>query len=130
MKKAELYAQTLMHAQRDKTEPEMNAFFDNFISALKAKHEEKLLPAIIREFESLQNRLTKGTGTTLTVRDAQDAEKYKLELAKHGDLFNMDEVNVVEDKKIVGGFIAKNSTTMLDKSYKKGLVDMYKRLVA
>jgi len=64
------------------------------------------------------------------VRDAQDAEKYKAQLAEHGDLFNTGEVTVVEDKTIVGGFIAKNATTMIDKSYKKGLVDMYKRLVA
>ena len=130
MSKAKIYAQTLMHAQSEKSESEMEVFFNNFINALKAKHEEKLLPAIIKELESLQERAVKGSGTTLIVRDAQDAEKYTAELKKHSELFNTDSLNVIEDKKIVGGFIAKNTTTMLDKSYKKGLVEMYKRLVA
>ncbi len=130
MSKAKLYAQTLLHAQSEKTESEMDAFFKNFINALKEKKEHKLLPAIVREFEVLLERSAKGNGTTLIVRDAADGERYKAELKKHSDVFIDGDVTVVEDKTVVGGFIAKNARVMLDKSYKKGLVDMYKRLVA
>ncbi len=130
MSKAKLYAQTLLHAQTQKTESEMNQFFDNFIAALKHKKEHKLLPSIVREFKALQERSLQGQETTLVVRDAQDAQKYTQVLAGHSDTFNTENLIVVEDASIVGGFIAKNSHAMLDKSYKRGLIDMYKRLVA
>ena len=130
MSKAQLYAQTLLHAYSQKSESEMDAFFNNFIAALKEKGESKLLPAITREFESLVKRLAQGDGTTLVVRDTADAEKYKAELEKHGELFKAGEIKIVEDKTIVGGFIAKNARVMFDKSYKKGLIEMYKKLVA
>ena len=128
MSKAKLYAQTLQHAFEDKTPAELDVFFEKFIGLLKQKKEHKLLPAITREYNTLIKRSSKGSGTTLIVRDAQDGEKYKVELAGT-EGFDAGEVTVLEDKTIVGGFIAKNSTTMLDRSYKKGLVQMYKRLV-
>jgi|GEM_PF-3478853 len=129
MKKAQLYAQTLQHASVTKTDSELETFFDNFMKLLDHKKEKKLLPAIVREFKSLQEKASKGSGTTLVVRDTADADKYKQELSKHSDTFSLDEMTVVEDKTIVGGFIAKNSQAMLDRSYKKGLVDMYKKLI-
>lgn len=128
MKKAALYAQALYEASLQKDESQMNQYFDNFIGVLKKKKEYKLLPAIVREYKDLIARSTKGDGTTLVVRDLAQTEEYKKVLEEYKDTFNTDEITVVEDKTIVGGFIARNARAMLDRSYKKGLIEMYKKL--
>jgi len=129
MKKAQLYAQALYEASQNKAETELDGFFANMILKLKESHEYKLLPTITREFESLLTQKEKGNGTALVVRDALDAEKYIQELSKHGDTFSSSDTQIIEDTTIVGGYIARNARAMLDRSYKKGLLDMYKQLV-
>ena len=129
MSKVNIYAQALARASSTKSGTELDQFFTNFIDLLKEKKEYKLLPAITREYKALQARSEKGQGTTLMVRDGADGEKYKKELASLDTDFDSGNITVVEDKSLVGGFIAKNSTKMLDRSYKKGLIQMYQRLI-
>jgi len=129
MKKAAIYAQALLEASQNKSEEEMNQYFDTFIAFLKSKSEYKMLPLIVREFTSLVEKTNKGTGTTLIVHEKSKADDFIKELESMGDTFDVSNIEIIEDKNIVGGFIAKNSTSMLDRSYKKGLVEMYKSLV-
>lgn len=129
MKKATIYAQALLGASQKKSEQEMNEYFDTFISLLKHKSEYKMLPTIVREYKALVERSKKGAGTTLVVRTQEEADKFIKELDAMGDTFDTSNMQIIEDETIVGGYIAKNSTSMLDRSYKKGLVDMYKNLV-
>ena len=128
MNKATTYAQTLHKVSKEKTPAELDVFFTQMIEMLKHKKEYKILPAIYRAYTAMLERDAKTGGTTLVVRDISLVEQYKKELEAHKDVFDLENLEVIEDEKIVGGFIAKNKTALLDNSYRKGLLAMYEKL--
>lgn len=129
MKKQRIYAETLHSFFREHTDSENEAFFDKFVAYVESKKESALLPLILREVESLVAQEQK-TGSTLVVRDEQDAEKYKADLNQHADSFDISNITTEIDETIVGGYILKSSTNMVDNSYKTQLVNMYHQLVS
>ena len=116
------YAQTLVHMQN--TNPD-NFSFEKFIGLLKEKNHYKMLPAILEQVQNIQSQ--KGADkTTLVVRDASAVSEMQSQLDLYKEEFGT-EYEVVEDKNIVGGFILKNKTNMLDQSYRTRLLTMYKK---
>ena len=129
MNLAEQYAKTLYQASIEKDAKEFDSFFANFVALLKDKSHYKILPAILKKVEQLEKNAQSADKTVLIVREAKLAETYKKELEKHGEVF-AGEVEVREDPHVVGGFIAKTKTNMIDQSYRSKLLDMYRKLVA
>lgn len=121
------YALTLIEAADTKTETDFNAFFDNFVSVLKKKHHYKSLPAILRAVERLSSNKDAANKTVLVVREAVLAGNYQDIVMQHADIFGT-EYDVVEDPQIVGGFMLKNRTNLVDGSYRSRLVKLYKQL--
>lgn len=127
MNKATLYAQTLHAAEKDSSD--FDVFFAKFISYLEKRDEQKLLPTVLRELESLMARDQAGEETILTVAKQEDVEKYTKEISESYKDFDIQSLKTQVDPNIVGGFIARNKQNMIDASYRKGLVQMYQKLV-
>lgn len=129
MQNAQTYAQLLDHMYT--TNPQgIDAFMGSFVAYLNAKKLQKMLPAILKQFELIQERKKADKGTTVIVRDNAALEKITHELAEFKGTFNLDELQVVTEKNIVGGFILKNKTNMIDASYRKALLALYTKLTA
>ncbi len=128
MKKAATYAAMLYKVSQEKSGSDLGTFFSQFMKRLEEKKETKLLPTILSELEKKTERESQGKGTTLIVRDSDSVVAAKKALESFSEMFDTSEVTVKEDKNIVGGFIAKNNTNLLDRSFKKGLLEMYQRL--
>jgi F0F1-type ATP synthase delta subunit len=129
MKKAQIYAEVLHGYFKDHSEQEQSDFFEKFKAFLESKKELQLLPAILKEVESIIARDTK-EGVTLIVRDETDAERYGKELDQHADNFDISNITTEIDETIVGGYILKSATNMVDNSYKTQLINMYQQLVS
>ncbi len=129
MQNAQIYAELLDHVYTSNPQG-VDAFMSSFVAYLNAKKLQKMLPAILKQFELIQERKKTEKGTTVIVRDNTALEKLTQELTEFNGIFNLDELQVVTEKNIVGGFILKNKTTMVDASYRKALLALYAQLTA
>lgn len=129
MQNAQIYAELLdqMYATNPKG---IDAFMGSFVAYMNAKKLQKMLPAILKQFELIQERKKSGKGTTLIIRDNTALEQINKELAEYKASFNLEDLQVVTEKNIVGGFILKNKTSMIDASYRKALLALYTKLTA
>lgn len=129
MQNAQIYAELL--DQMYTTNPQgIDAFMGSFVAYMNAKKLQKMLPAILKQFELIQERKKSGKGTTLIIRDNAALEQINKELAEYKASFNLEDLQVVTEKNIVGGFILKNKTSMIDASYRKALLALYTKLTA
>jgi len=119
------YAQTLLHMH--KTDPESFSF-ENFVGLLKQKNHYKMLPAILEQVQKIQTQ-SDSSKSTLVVKDEASVSDLQAQLDGYKDEFGT-EYEVKVDPNIVGGFVLKNKTSMVDQSYRSRLLEMYKRLVA
>jgi len=118
------YAQTLLHITQ-----ETNSFpFDNFVGLLKQKGQYKMLPEILNKFQQLLNQQSSDK-TTLIIKDHSVIDSIQSQLNAHAVEFGTD-YQIIVDPNIVGGFVLKNKTHMVDQSYRSKLLQMYKKLVA
>ena len=129
MKKAQIYAEVLHGYFKDHSEQEQTDFFEKFRAFLESKKELPLLAAILKEVEVIIAREVK-VGVVLITRDEADAEKYGKELNQHADNFDISNITNEIDETIVGGYVLKSSTNMVDNSYKTQLINMYQQLVS
>ncbi len=123
------FAQTLHTAYLEKNEKDFSEFFENFISSLKEKGMIKILPKVLREIESLEEKSKNDSKTTLILKDKSIFDEIKSELDKHSETFNLGELDIQEDEAMVGGFVLKDKKNMLDRSYKTALINLYNRMV-
>jgi F0F1-type ATP synthase delta subunit len=89
----------------------------------------KVLPKILKEVEALEEKNKNDSKTILTIKEKSIFDELKSELDKYSDTFNLEGIEIVEDKNIVGGFVLKDKKNMVDKSYKTALISMYNKMV-
>jgi F0F1-type ATP synthase delta subunit len=70
----------------------------------------------------------KGNLTEVVVRDKRNFDSWKDEINKLSKEFDLEEINIVENEKIIGGFILKNSKKLLDNSYKTKLLRLFEKI--
>lgn len=102
------------------------------VSVLKKKGHIDLLPAILAEYEKLQVEVSKKENVRVRVAQRADVAKYKDSISSYAEQlsFNAETVEVVEDPSIVGGFIIEKGEYEVDRSHRKNLVALYRRLMS
>lgn len=122
------YAKILIDSE--KSEKNLSEFFDNFINFLKEKGELKFLPKILVEVKNLLEKERKNNKTKIILKDKSFFEKYENELKSFSKSFNIESMEIEENKNIVGGYILKNKKFKLDNSYKKKLLNLHKKILS
>lgn len=118
------YAQAL-HSLLAKEGAKEKEIFDQFIAHLKAKGRMKLLPGIKRELEkaAMQNRSSEAQ---VEVAHAGESAGALAEAAKLGITAAHAHVN----PSLIRGWRARQGSTLIDRSGKRALVDLYRRITA
>ena len=124
------YSQVLVNAELEKNPEEFDVFFKNFLEMLQKKSQVKILPNILAETERLVAETKKDKKSTLMVKDKSFAEKYKQQIAEFSDKFDIDNLDIIENEKIIGGYILKNKKYQIDNSYKKKLLEIYNKIIS
>lgn len=122
------YAQILVDAEKD--EKNFPEFFNKFINILKKKDEIKLLPNILLEIEKLDLQEKKNKKTKIILKDKSFSERYEKEVKKLSEEFDTENLIVEENSNVIGGYILKNKNFKIDKSYKKSLLEIHKRILS
>jgi F0F1-type ATP synthase delta subunit len=103
--------------------------FTGLSKVLKEKGHERLkasvLSGVLRILEAESDR----TSTTITVAKSEDISRYESAIAEAlKKLAVSNDYKVLEDKSVIGGFIANANNQVYDASYKTKLVNLYRNI--
>ena len=119
MRLADQYAQFLygMELREDSSR--------RFVALLEKRGHQKLLPAIIQKVERLTLRHNKIGKTTLTIAKESDAPSALKEVSSYGT----PQVTTI-DPSIIGGWRFRSTATLVDRTYKRMLLDLYRNVTS
>jgi len=125
-----IYTEVLFNnfLENQKNPEKFKSFFDNFVLFLKSKDLQSLLPKIVKNLENKIENNEEKNKTVITVKEASDVKKLSSQIMNSN--FNLDHIEIVENKNITGGFIIQDNKKMLDNSYKTKLLQAYKHLTS
>ena len=132
--KASWYAEALYGALKGdsvKTESDSGKVFARFRKVLSARGHSTLLPFIAHELEKILAREKIKREVMLVVADSKSASKWAHaydHYEKEGVIPKGTTRHDVVDESIVGGFQIKTKDTLIDGSYKKSLVELYRKI--
>ena len=117
-----LYAQAL-HRVKDKGVDE-ETLITNLMKHLKEKGREKLLPGILRELKVLKEQQKYQKGMIEVARESEKA--HATEAAKSAGITTND---IRINPSLIRGWCARSGSTLVDRSAKRSLIDLYERIV-
>lgn len=121
---ANLYAHALYKALKDSTDTEV--LINNFVEILKSRGHYKLLPEILRVYKVVEEKNGESK-PIIFVSKKTDLELFEEKINEYKKEFNISsDVDVVIDETLVGGFTLRTSDKIIDSSYKKSLLDLYR----
>ena len=124
---AQHYAQALYDTTAH-TSPEVrDARVESFLALLKRKGHEKLLPSIVSHFERLAEVKREKEQAVLLLARLSHADDMKRRAFRYYAPAD-GAVTPVEDDRIVGGFVLKDGDVIVDGSYKRMLINLYRKL--
>jgi len=129
---ASYYAKALFGLSRGKNHNEQQDLVVRLLRVLKSNGHIKLLPAILREYERIEYAQRKKRGAVLSVAKLTHQEKLKRDINLYRNQLGLAEkkIEVKIDAHLIGGFTLQTENTIADASYKKMLLELYRRMVA
>ncbi|MBI3671640.1 F0F1 ATP synthase subunit delta [Candidatus Azambacteria bacterium] len=126
----EKYAKALYELAKDKTENEKKKLFLNFVGLLQKNGHHSLMGKILKSYEKISIEKNISDSVELVVADLKFKEQYKKEIKNNKEYIDAKaEMNVVEDGSIIGGFILRSKSVVIDGSYRKALLDLYNNFI-
>lgn len=129
--KASWYAEALTYALKDKNDEEAKAVWLRFLKIIRDRGHVKLLKFIPTELEKIEAREHAHHDVTLITADEKSRTKWAHaydHYEKEGIIpANAKRLNIV-DESIIGGFQILSKNILIDSSYKKSLVDLYRNI--
>jgi len=132
--KASWYAEALYGALNEKsvkTESDSKKVFSHFRKVLASRGHERLLPFVGRELEKILVREKNNNEVLLVTADGKNESKWSHaydHYEREGIIKKSATRRDVVDETIVGGFQIRTKDTLIDGSYKKSLVELYRKI--
>jgi len=126
----EKYAEALSEMTKNRSSDDVSLIFSNFISVLKKNGHYKILPKILKSLEKLRMK-EKENDIELVLAAADQEAKFRSKINEFQKYLEKDAKVVTKvDGTIVGGFIIRSKSVMIDMSYKKALMNLYNKFVS
>ena len=121
----QIYAQALWQMIESGTQPKKAVHA--LVESLKLKGREALLPRIARAFERLAEREMRKNALVVSVAHEKDGSAAKREAKKLLEEMGSDskDLEVKIDQSLIGGWRLEGNGTLVDRSFKKSLLEMY-----
>lgn len=130
--KATQYATAFLRAGEGKKDVEMKDIALGLVRAVQRRGETGLLRGILREAEHISIRERKKDRVLLTIASKNAVARHKKNIADGILAIGAEkkESDVLIDPTIIGGFRILHRGSLYDASYRKRLLDLYRRLNA
>lgn len=130
--KASWYAEALYAALKDaKTEADSKKVFARFRKVMSARGHDKLMHFIPHELEKITLREQTNNEVVLITADAKSQGKWDHacdHYEKEGLISKGNARRNIVDESIVGGFQIRTKDILIDGSYKKSLLELYRKI--
>lgn len=132
--KASWYAEALYGALQGKdvkSESDSKKVLTRFRKVVSARGHERLLPFVARELEKIMSREKDKNEVLLVTADNKSVSKWSHaydHYEREGTIRKGATRRDVVDETIVGGFQIRTKDTLIDGSYKKSLVELYRSI--
>ena len=124
---AETYAEALEKALINTNEQERNERIARFLSIIKRRGHSGLLPRIVHVLERKHGHQDLRTiATVARERDVHSVDAEVRALAEQ--LAGSHEVQYVTDDTLIGGYVLRTPNNLADRSYKRALLDVYRKV--
>ncbi len=130
--KASWYAEALARALEDKSEKDHVAIMARFFKVMNVRGHMGLLKFIPAELEKIIMRDSVRNEVTLVTADEKSRAKWSHAFdhyEKEGIILSGADRHDVVDETIIGGYQIRSKSILIDSSYKKTLVDLYRNIV-
>lgn len=132
--RASWYALALASALKGaKGEKEEKRIFARFREVIRARGHERLLSLVPRELEKIAQREREAQTATLVIADLKSKTKWS-HACDHYEREGVLPVGATlvhrVDETIVGGFQIRTKDTLIDGSYKRALLDLYRNITS
>jgi F0F1-type ATP synthase delta subunit len=123
------YAQALWQMVEGGTQPKKAVHA--LVESLKMHGREALLPRIARAFDRLAEREMHKNAVIVSVAHERDTHAAKKEVKELFSKLNLgaDELQVQVNESLIGGWRLEGKGLLVDKSYRKQLLEMYNHAV-
>jgi len=131
--KASWYAEALYRALEGKNESDSKKIFARFRNVLSARGHDRLLPSVAHELEKIMAREKDRNEVVLVTADNKSVSKWSHaydHYEKEGTIPEHSTRRDAVDETIIGGFQIKMKGTLIDGSYKKSLVELYRSITS
>ena len=134
--KASWYAEALvavLEKNEKASKKEITDIVARFHALVKARGHEALLKMIPRELARIAERQENDNRVTLVTADAKSRSKWEHaydHYVKEGILSEEQPKEILVDESIIGGFQLKTKDTLIDGSYKKSLLELYRNITS
>ena len=124
------YAQALLAAISGRTKLQTKKLLKNFIALIDSRGHRGILRGVARELGRLHEREERREVVTISsVKKINRPEQMRLK-RKHPELFTKNSrIIPMVDTNLVGGTILKSYDRRLDLSYRRALLELYKRSI-
>lgn len=129
LRNSKYYAQALKEIIRDGKGNE-ETIGVSFVNLLKKKGHIKLLPQILKEFEKFSEKDIDTKQVVLTVARIADENRFKSDALQYITGFDEGHLKTKIDESLVGGFKIETKDIVVDASYKKKLLNLYREIIA
>ena len=130
--KVEHYARALYGAMKDAKGEERDRRFSNFISLLTAQARTHYLRAITESFKKLCAEEARKKVISISSAREMSPEKRQEIISRYRDALGGPETSIVAymvDHTLVGGFTVRSKDRLVDGSYKRQLLDLYRTFI-
>lgn len=129
--RASWYAEALYGALGGKSESDSKKVFARFRKVVSARGHERLLPFVAHELDKIMDRERGKNEVLLVTADDKSQSKW----AHAYDHYEKESIipkhairRDVVDESIIGGFQIRAKDTLIDGSYKKSLLELYRNI--
>ncbi|MEK9167980.1 MAG: F0F1 ATP synthase subunit delta [Patescibacteria group bacterium] len=125
---AQWYAQALYDSIRDVSGKDAEKIFARFLDIVKRRGHTRLLNRVALLLRVQEEKDLWRSGVTLTIASEKDADRFGKRTAEfaESETDGKRTTRLCVDGTIIGGYRLRTSTTLLDDSYKRHLLDIYR----
>lgn len=126
---ADTYAQALYALLKDASKAQASGYIDNLRGLLKKRGHEQLYPKIVARLEAFVTQ-EHDTASRISVAKESDIAEFKDEILNTAREMGLQGQTLTPsiDDTLVGGFRIESTDKLYDASYKRALLDMYRKL--
>jgi len=128
--KAQQYAEALYRAAHGHHAVDADTLVERLVAIVREHGHLRLLPAIVREYDTLVKMRSTSDEAHVRVARPQDRDGHAERIAR--DLATLDAaahpVRVVVDETVIGGYAVEANGSRIDRTYKRALLELYSSL--